>query len=99
GAAAVDPDRLEAAVEELAGAADKGMPGEILAVARLFADKHHRRPLGALAKDGLRRVFVERASLAFGRRRAQLVEAPFVGDERARAARADDVVTIGHHLE
>ena len=37
------PASLERAVEQLARRADERMAGEILGVARLLADEHHRR--------------------------------------------------------
>ena len=45
----------QGAVEELARGADEGPALEILPVARLLADQHHRRSPRAFAKHGLGR--------------------------------------------
>ena len=66
GAGAVDTGLRQRPVEQLAGRADKGAAGQILLIAGLFADEHQRRIDRSLAKDGLRRGFVERAAGAAG---------------------------------
>src|SRR4029077_2581266 len=75
--------------------ADKGMPGQVLGIPRLLADKHDPDLLRPLAEDGLRRVAVQRAGGAFGRRLAQLVERRLVWDQPSRA-RLLGVVGFGH---
>ena len=62
GAAAVDAGLLDAAVEHLAGRADKRVAGEVFAVAWLLADEHDRSPPRPLAEYGLRGIGIERVS-------------------------------------
>src|SRR5439155_27304227 len=82
GPASVDTRRPHAAVEQFAGRSDKGVTGQILGIARLLADKHDLGPFRPLAEHGLRRIAEQRASGAFGRRVAYVIEARLLGDQR-----------------
>jgi hypothetical protein len=61
----IDADDVEHRVEQSPGGADERMAGEILGVAWLFADEHHKRVARAFAENGLCRVAIEVASAAF----------------------------------
>ena len=61
GRLAVDARLQERLVQEPAGRADERASLEILSVAGLLADEHHRRPARALAEDRLRSRQVQRA--------------------------------------
>jgi hypothetical protein len=63
-AAAVDPQFLQRAIEQLAGRADERASAEVLGVARLLAHHEHARVLRAFAEYRLRRVLPERATPA-----------------------------------
>jgi hypothetical protein len=52
----IDAGLDEAAVEQLARRADKGVAGSVFGIARLLANQHDSRTLRAFAKDGLGRV-------------------------------------------
>ena len=95
GAAAVDPGRLHAAIEQLAGRPDEGVTGQILGIPGLLADEQDRGALRSLAEHGLRRVAEQWAGGAFGRRLAQLVELRVFRDQRRRGGLVG-VVNIGH---
>ena len=97
GPGAVDPGLFHAAVEQFAGRTDERMPGQILGIARLLADKHDAGVFRPLAEDGLRRVAVQRAGGAFSRRLAQLLDAGLVRDQPS-GARLHGIVGIGHDL-
>jgi len=64
GAAAVDPHRRQALVEDPSRRADEGMPREVFLVPRLLADEEHVGMRRTLAEDGLGRVTPEFAALA-----------------------------------
>ena len=66
--AALDSGLFERAVQQLAGGAYERLTGAIFVVAGLLADENHPRPHTALSEDGLRRVLVEIATAALGRR-------------------------------
>ncbi|VXC70677.1 hypothetical protein SPHINGO8AM_190046 [Sphingomonas sp. 8AM] len=66
GLLAGNPGRGEGAVEHLTGRSDERMAGEILLIAGLLTDEHHRRRHRAFAEHGLRRVLVEVAARARG---------------------------------
>ena len=61
-AGAVDLGFGDGAVEDLPGGAHERRAGEVLLIARLFADEHQRRIDRAFAEDGLCRMLVEVAA-------------------------------------
>src|SRR3546814_13375288 len=63
----IEARRLQRLVENATGWADERRTGEILVVARLFADQHDARASCAFAEHGLRRVRVQIAAAASGR--------------------------------
>src|SRR3546814_4102848 len=67
----IEARRLQRLVENATGWADERRTGEILVVARLFADQHDARASCAFAEHGLRRVRVQIAAAASGRSLAQ----------------------------
>src|SRR5215471_5334000 len=62
--AAVNPGRLERAIEQLARRADEGPPDLIFQVAGLFADQHQPGAFRAFSKHGLRTLRPELARVA-----------------------------------
>src|SRR4051812_8948287 len=63
-ARAIDAGFGKRAVEHLPGRTHEWLAGQVLLIARLFADEHERCVRWSFAEDGLRRVAVEGASLA-----------------------------------
>src|SRR5690242_19686380 len=64
---ALDTGRFEGGIEDPAGGADEGAPGELLLIARLLADQHHMSVGRTLAEYGLSRVLVKVATGAAAR--------------------------------
>src|SRR3546814_16099365 len=71
----IEARRLQRLVENATGWADERRTGEILVVARLFADQHDARASCAFAQHGLRR------------RRVQIAAQATVGRTRGREKR------------
>ncbi len=65
---AVDPRLLQRAIEELSGRTDEWLAAQVLLVARLLAEQHHRRLFWYFAENGLGRILVERAGGTAGGR-------------------------------
>jgi hypothetical protein len=63
---AIDTCLLERAIKQTAGWTDERFAGEILLVARLFADKHDACATAPFAENGLRSFLPEIAGLAAG---------------------------------
>lgn len=61
---AIDPGRLKAAVEQVSGGPNEGLPGQIFLIAGLFSDHQEGRALSAFAEDGLSSLKVEIAAAA-----------------------------------
>ncbi len=68
---AIDSGFRQCGVEELTGGSDKRRAREILAIARLLADKNCSRIFWAITEHGLRRVRKQVAAFALGRGSAQ----------------------------
>jgi hypothetical protein len=64
--APVESAFLQGAIQEAARGPDKRTAGTIFLIAGLFAHQHDRRGRGALTNNRLRRVNVQRATLATG---------------------------------
>ncbi len=75
-AVAIEPGRLDGAIEHGARRSDKGVSLAIFDVAGLFADQHDRGARRSLAKDGLRRAGVQRTRLAGPGGAARAAERP-----------------------
>jgi ribosomal-protein-alanine N-acetyltransferase len=58
-AGSVDSSLLECAIHDLSGGPDERSARDIFVIARLFANKHHRRMLWTFAKNGLGSAFVQ----------------------------------------
>ena len=73
-AAAVEADRRQHAVEQLPGAADKGLADAVLVGARRLADDHDRRGRVAVDEDGVGRGALQRAAVEAGDQRRQRLD-------------------------
>jgi len=80
-AAARDAGGLQALVEDAAGGSDERLALDVLAVAGLLADQHHRGLPRAVAEHGLRRVLPEIAAAAAIGGLAQRVEGHLLRQE------------------
>src|SRR5215831_1793508 len=69
--ASIDTGLDEAAVEQLAGRADEGMPCSVLDISRLLADQHDQGCLRPLGEDGLSGVSMQVTCRALGSGLAQ----------------------------
>src|SRR3546814_11638864 len=83
----IEARRLQRLVENATGWADERRTGEILVVARLFADQHDARASCAFAEHGLRRVRVQIAAAASGRSLAQRSQTSACWQKIVRAMR------------
>ena len=61
-------------IKEFAGAADKGLSGNVFVIARRFADEHDAALRIAVGKDELRRGRPQRAAFEFVEQRAQIFQ-------------------------
>jgi len=71
GLAARNPGLLQCAVEQTTGGADERLAGDVLLVARLLADQHHRGMPRTFARHRMGGDLVDRAALAGVLGRAQ----------------------------
>ena len=71
GLAAIEPDRRDHAVQQLAGTSDEGQALDILVAAGGFADEHDARLGIAVGKHQPRRGVLQRATLESFQQRAQ----------------------------
>ena len=71
---AIEPDRLDHAVEQFAGAADERAAGNIFLMAGRLADEHHAAFRIAVGENQLRRGVAQRAAFEAFEELAQIVE-------------------------
>jgi hypothetical protein len=82
----VDASFLEATVEQESSGTDERPAFNVFAVPGLFADEDEPRARFPFAEDGLRSVFIQRASLTMAGRSAEALEIAMRGEEIRRRA-------------
>src|SRR3546814_2194558 len=86
----IEARRLQRLVENATGWADERRTGEILVVARLFAEQHDARASCAFAEHGLRRVRVQIAAAASGGSLAQRSQTSACWQKTGSAMRSEE---------
>ena len=76
-----DTGLFQCPVEEMSGRSHEGMAGQILLIARLFADKQQLGPRRPFAEHRLRGLFIEVTAHAGRRRLLQIGKRQFGGEE------------------